>query len=105
MFEWLDRQKRNVPFEVDRGDGNAEHCDFLICRRFNVLEGLIFQDNRIGKCEKCGYAVQFRPHAPTKPKRICFECAPNLDSGGKMMVTEKTAAEVFTYYASKGSKH
>lgn len=105
MRDWLDQMKGKVSFEVDKGDGTAETCDVLVCRKFDLVEGLIFQDNRIGKCEGCGCPVQFRPHAPTKPKRVCFECAPALGTGDKMMVTEKTAAELLTYYANKGSKH
>ncbi len=54
------------------GDPNADKADAVICRR--VTEPLILADNLVGTCANCGHAVQFRPHAPKSPPRVCDEC-------------------------------
>jgi len=53
-------------------DEEAEQCDFLVCTRADVPSP--FDDNLTGFCSDCGTKVQFRWHAPRKPKRICMEC-------------------------------
>lgn len=100
--EYLARQKHGE-LVVDKADGAAEACDILVCATFAIEDGLVFPDNRIGNCAECGRAIQWRPHAPTKPKRLCYVCVPNMSSGDKMMITPKTAAELTLYY-SKGTK-
>lgn len=104
---WLAGQK-TVTIEVDKGDGSAETCDLMVCVPFTIERGFVFPDNRIGKCEGCGCAVQFRPHAPIKPKRVCYACVEKFQGGGDdkvtAMITPKTAAELALFY-SKWSKH
>lgn len=52
----------------------AEECDYyLVC--VTVGTPSPFLNNEQGQCCVCGAVVIFRPHAPVKPKRICFECA------------------------------
>lgn len=50
----------------------AEKANFLVCVRKGTPTP--FSDNREGTCSKCGHTVIFRPTAPEKPTRICFEC-------------------------------
>jgi hypothetical protein len=53
-------------------DEEAEKSDYLVCIRADMPSP--FKDNLTGFCCKCGAKVQFRWHAPRKPKRICFLC-------------------------------
>lgn len=53
-------------------DDESEQCDFLVCTRADFPSP--FDDNLTGFCAVCGTKVQFRWHAPRKPKRICMEC-------------------------------
>lgn len=101
--EYLARQKHGE-FVVDKSDGAAETYDVLVCAPFTIENGLVFADNRTGVCAECGRAIQWRPYAPTKPKRLCYLCVPDMTKGDKMMITPKTAAELAAFLA-KGSKH
>jgi len=58
------------------GDEEAENCDFLVCIAADSPSP--FDDNLTGFCSECGVKVQFRWHAPRKPKRICIFCAAKL---------------------------
>ena len=54
-------------------DDDAENVDFLVCSR--ARDELLLPDNFVGECCVCGVKVEYRWHAPRKPKRICMECA------------------------------
>lgn len=59
----------------------AEAADYVVCTPLADDPGA-FADNLIGACCACGTAVIFRPHAPKRPPRICFDClAVRLDQG------------------------
>jgi len=83
----------------------GEDCDYVVCIRFTGL--LALPGNLIGTCCKCGYMIQYRPHAPKTPAKICLECAvPEMDDSFgehdlKVMITPKTAAEVAAYLQKK----
>ena len=83
----------------------GEDCDYVVCVR--VTSPLAFPDNLMGICCKCGYAIQYRPHAPKAPAKICWECAiPEMNDSFeerdlKVMITPKTAAEVSNYLQKK----
>ena len=53
-------------------EAEAEECDFLVCVTADTPSP--FEDNLTGFCVECGVKVQFRWHAPRKPKRICMAC-------------------------------
>lgn len=91
--------------EVEVGDG--EHADFVLCRL--ATDPLIMPDNLVSNCSKCFRLVQFRPHSPKTPPRICDECAaPEMAKRAKageleMIMTEKTAMDVAWLLAKKRS--
>lgn len=76
----------------------AEDADYFVCVRADVVTP--FKDNLFDFCCKCGEKVQFRPHGPTVPKKICFPCVmPKLAEQAKkgeleIACTKKTAEEV-----------
>ncbi|MGY3278083.1 hypothetical protein ACVJ5M_005680 [Bradyrhizobium sp. S3.7.6] len=49
----------------------------LTCARWTSVQSLMLPDNVIGKCAECGHAIQYRPHAPKKARKICMECIPD----------------------------
>jgi len=59
-------------------DEKAEACDFLICVRWGTSSP--FPDNLKGTCSHCGIDVQYRWHAPRKPKRLCLDCFLKLEN-------------------------
>ncbi len=54
-------------------DDEAEKADFAVCMRAGSISP--FTDNLTGTCFDCGHAIIFRPYLPTKPVKICMECA------------------------------
>jgi len=54
-------------------DDEAEAAQFMVCARADTKTP--FTDNLYDFCCGCGVKVQFRPNAPTVPKKICFACA------------------------------
>jgi hypothetical protein len=65
-----------MPIEVV-SDEDAEKVDYLVCIPLGVPS--LFTDNLKGVCCKCGVDVQYRWHAPRKPKRICIDCIVKLE--------------------------
>ena len=85
----------------------AENADMMACVR---LDGkLIFPDNEVGVCSKCGEPIQFRPNAPKAPIKVCLPCAmPDIHRETKnnrlsLQITAKTAKEVMDYYRRKST--
>lgn len=91
-------------FEIVEPD-DAEDCDGVICQR--LTSPLLLPDNLIDLCSKCGEAIQYRPHAPKRPPKICFVCADPIMTAeaakGELvtMLTPKSAAEVAAYLRKK----
>jgi predicted amidophosphoribosyltransferase len=89
---------------VDDGD-EAECADIVVCRR--LTSPLLMPDNLIDLCSKCGEAIQFRPHAPTTPPKVCDQCAlpiatKHANKGELVtLITPKTAAEVAEWLRKK----
>lgn len=54
-------------------DEEADAADFLVCIPADAPSP--FADNLKGYCSHCGVQVQYRWHAPRKPKPICVACA------------------------------
>lgn len=94
-------------FEIVDGPDDAEMADVVVCRR--LTSPLLLPDNLIDLCSQCGEAIQFRPHAPKLPPKICDECAlPGIMSEaakGELvtMITPKTAAELFAFLQKKNA--
>lgn len=86
---------------------NGEDFDFVVCLR--VTKPLIFADNLVAHCCKCHMMVQFRPHAPKTPPRICQQCVnPNMQkqfNAGELHIpiTENTAADLRAYFRKRQS--
>jgi formylmethanofuran dehydrogenase subunit E len=53
-------------------DEEAEKAEVIVVVRATVP--LMMADNLTGTCSVCGEEVQFRPHAPKTPKRVCLDC-------------------------------
>lgn len=92
--------------QIEVEDGDGERADFVLCRL--ATSPLIMPDNLVANCSKCFRLVQFRPHSPKKPPRICDECAaPEMEKRAKkgdleMIVTPKTASDVLALVIKKG---
>jgi len=86
--------------------GDGEEFEFVICRLVTVP--LLMPDNLVATCSKCFRLVQFRPHAPKKPRRMCDECArPEIEERRKtedvkFMITENTATDLARFFRKKG---
>lgn len=59
-------------------DAKAEQCDYLICTPWGTPTP--WDDNLKGICSHCGCDVQYRWHAPRKPKRLCMNCFIKLEN-------------------------
>lgn len=54
-------------------EAEAEGSSMLLCIPATIP--LALPDNLVGPCSGCGRALQWRPRAPKKPPRVCFDCA------------------------------
>lgn len=83
----------------------AENCQMVVCRL--VTDPLLFPDNDVGRCQKCLRPVQFRPHVPAKPPKMCDECArpiiEKMQAEGVFgaFITPNTARDIANYMAKK----
>jgi hypothetical protein len=59
-------------------DEEAEKVDYLVCVPWGTPSP--FDDNLKGICSHCGRDVQYRWHAPRKPKRLCVDCWVKLEN-------------------------
>lgn len=85
--------------EIVARDEAARDVDVVVCRL--ITDPLVFPDNLVGHCSQCFRLVQFRPHAPREPKRVCDECArPMIEKQRKsgdevrFSITEDTARDL-----------
>lgn len=77
----------------------------LACARWTALEPLMLPDNVVGTCAECGQAIQHRPHAPKKMRKVCMQCAaPDLARGDAVSVTTQRMIDDFETY-TKRQKH
>lgn len=96
--------------EVKVVDENfGEDASMVVCRL--VSEPLLMKDNLLGTCTKCFRMVQFRPHAPKTPPKMCDKCASkqiaaSREAGDTIthIVTDNTALDL-AYYAKKKRMH
>lgn len=86
-----------VKFKVSDEDGAA--ADFVVCTR--VTTPLHFADNLTGVCCQCGAAIQFRPHLPTKPRKLCMQCFAKQHTDEDTIVATKRTVEEVILYRSK----
>lgn len=74
----------------------------LSCARWTCLEPMFLPDNVIGKCADCGHAIQYRPHAPKKVRKLCMECAaPFLEEEDTKVITTQRMLDDATRYFKK----
>jgi hypothetical protein len=84
-------------FQVTDDDAMLDNAECVVC----VLssDSTIFTDNKHGVCSMCGVGVQWRPHAPEKPK-VCMRCAAPMMAESlaahdlHVILTTATAGEV-----------
>lgn len=53
-------------------DEECEQADAVVCAHATIP--LYFRDNVTGPCADCGDLLQWRPHAPKKPPKVCMRC-------------------------------
>jgi hypothetical protein len=51
----------------------AEAADVCVCMPWSLPP--ILSDNLRATCADCGVALQHRPSAPKKPRKVCIDCA------------------------------
>lgn len=82
---------------------NAEQADVVICRL--VTNPLLMSDNLVDKCSTCARMVQFRPHAPKEPRKLCDECGAKeivkQDGDVSYMVTQNTMNDIARFVRMK----
>lgn len=85
----------------------ADSADVMVCLR--RTEPLKMPDNLVVACNRCGTAIQHRPHAPAAPEKVCWECiAPQFEreaARGDLttLITPKTAAELADYFRKRSA--
>jgi len=93
--------KRKLPVKVT-STAEAEEAAYLAC--IPADGDTYYADNLFGYCCRCGTKVQFRPHAPVKPKRLCTKCGLEetvkaaQDPDGFIGATEETVNDVREYF-------
>lgn len=109
--DWVEHIARGTDKLEVAKPGDGERCDVLVCRLAPQGAPLLLPDNLVTSCSKCFRMVQFRPHAPKRPRRICDECIhaeiaahreADVDNDITFMITEHTAADVAAYFKKKG---
>ena len=65
---------------------------------------MTYRDNKIGVCTGCGRSIQYRPHAPSKARKMCVGCVlPMLDATDQIGITKETVADLVAYFKSKSA--
>lgn len=105
--KWVDFLSRHGDeIEVVSDGEAAEQADVTICRLMTVP--LLLPDNLVASCSECRRLIQFRPHAPKTPRRLCDECAGPIvaremkDKDFRALITERTVADVAALLRRKG---
>lgn len=84
---------------------SGEEADCVVCRL--VSTPLYFPDNQVGNCTRCHRMIQFRPHAPKGPPKVCDECAiKNMakDGSAEVVITPQSLGDL-RLYLKKKSEH
>jgi hypothetical protein len=69
--------------------------DFVICLPCPLGTEPAMPDNVFGVCALCECRIQYRPHVPDAPTKLCKDCAlDNMTVGQKVALTEETVAEI-----------
>jgi len=88
-------------------DEDGEHADVVACMR--LTQPLLMPDNEIGLCSECGEAIQYRPHVPKLPRKMCLECigprASKAAERGELhsILTPEAAAEIAAHLRKKNA--
>lgn len=61
-------------------DEEAETADCVVCMLADYPTP--FSDNVFTVCADCSSAIQHRPYAPKKPRKLCIDCAMARVTGG-----------------------
>lgn len=80
--------------------------DYVVCALLKDGQEPYYEDNIIGECKDCGRRIQWRPHAPMGPPRICTGCFTkkldeNPDEKHQFIVPNKVKQEVADYIKKK----
>ena len=65
-----------LPVQVVDAD-QAEQCDWVVCGYATAPSP--WTDNVHTTCALCATAIIHRPHAPSRPQKICIACACALE--------------------------
>lgn len=105
-IEYLAAQDEEI--SIVEPDTEPDNIDVIVCRLAPGGVKLMMPDNLLGHCSKCFRMVQFRPHAPKLPRRICDECIRSeIDQRRKegeevkFSITPNTALDLAVIYAKK----
>ena len=96
-----------MPNRFEIADDNMEEAEVLACMR--LTSPLLLPDNEIGLCEQCGEAIQFRPHVPKLPKKMCVECVMpttmKARAKGELVtiITPNTLADLQAFFQKKNA--
>lgn len=70
----------------------AEKADYLVC---GLWQDHQFLDDVLARCCRCGDELAHRPHAPTRPPRICLHCFEAIADGiGRLVTTQRMGREL-----------
>lgn len=71
----------------------CEEAHFYVCSPASITA--VFDDDLFANCCECGQRVRHRPSGPTKPKKICSDCALSMFTDeDKHIATEAQIAEL-----------
>jgi hypothetical protein len=80
---------------------DGEDSDVLVCRL--ITEPLYMNDNLVGLCSDCHRMIQFRPHAPKTPKKVCDDCAiKGMDKDARFVITEQSLNDLQAFIKKQG---
>ena len=81
---------------------DGEDADCLVCRLHTTP--LQLPDNLVGHCARCFRMIQYRPHAPKTPEKVCDDCAVKgmaKDGDVRIQITEASLADLRAILAKK----
>lgn len=100
--DWIEHFAKNFGQMKVVTPADGELADIIVCHL--VTDPLMMPDNLVAVCRMCPRLIQFRPHAPKRPPKVCDECATAEMAKHKenlLMVTETTAADVQAFRRKK----
>lgn len=99
---WVKTTAANLDKTEIVDEREAAKATVMVCRL--QTEPLYYPDNLVAPCSKCFRMVQFRPHSPKEPKKLCDECAAKDMAGQKdvrFMITPATADDIVLHMIKK----